>query len=132
MGLFDALKPKPKQTPLKRYSFAQAPGFKGFKKFHIVVYGDAESERNNVLLKDSKMEGRTITFLEGKAETYKEPFWLVYVDEKKIGSVFNPEQVAQISNQAFDAVYIKFESKNVYAENGLETRIQAQMFVRYK
>ena len=110
MGLFDKLKKKPEPVEI---SFPQAKGFRGFKKFPVVVHGNEEAERNNLLLSGEKMDGKTITFRQGWSEVTRSNYFDVLIDGKKVGAIFSDSQLTELQNGAIDAVYVKFEDGRI-------------------
>ena len=128
MGLFNLLKAKDNAPQV--ITFVQANNFKGFKKLHVVVYGDEESEANNELLKDIDMKGKTISFKEER--NGNEPFWTVYIEDKKVGAIFDKDQVDNIKSDNIESVYIKFESQNVTDGKNIITRPRLRMFIKNK
>jgi len=129
MMIFDLLKHPSKKS--QEYVFTQAGGFRGFKSYPIVVYGDKESERNNELLKDIDMTSKQITFKVGKSPSYEKPFLLVFIDNKKIGAIFDGKQVRAMTSGSIESVYVKFEPENIVGKDGVITRHRARLFVKY-
>ena len=130
MKLFDLLKHSLKEP--QKYEYVQASGFRGFKSYPIVVYGDKESERNNERLKDIDMTGKHITFKMGDSPSYKKPFLLVFIDNKKIGAIFDGRQVRDMTNGNIESVYAKFDAENVVDQSGIKALHRVRLFVKYK
>lgn len=132
MGLFDILKKQNKgERQAKQYDFIQASGFRGFKKYHMTVYGDAVAEANNERLCNAVTKGMRISFVEGKSDNYKDPFLLVFLDGQKIGAIFDVDQVEAMTNGRIEAVYVKFEAETIVGNDKTITRHRARLFVKY-
>lgn len=114
------------------YEFVQADGFLGFKSYPIVVYGDKESERNNERLKDIDMKGKRIIFKEGKSDTYKGQFLVVFINGKKVGAIFDKAQIREMKSGKIESVYAKLEPETVVYKGGAVTRNRVRLFVKYR
>ena len=123
-----------KQTKpqLKEYSFTLTKGFRGFKRFPIVIHGHKESEKNNKALKDTDLREHTLTFTPGSGESYKDPFYQVFIDNLHIGAIFDAEQVKAINSGRIEAVYAKNEEEAVISKKSISSRNIIRLFVKYK
>jgi len=123
-----------KQTKpqLKEYSFTLTKGFRGFKRFPIVIHGHKESEKNNKALKDTDLCEHTLVFKPGSSETYKEPFYQVIIDNLQVGAIFDFDQVKAINYGRIEAVYAKNEEEAVISKKSISNRNIIRLFVKYK
>ena len=110
-------------------TFIQAKGFRGFKRFPIVVYGNEIAEQNNERLSYEDMSGKRIIF---KPQTGNPPFYAIYIENYRIGAIFDKEQISSIKNNKFTDVYVKFEEENVISKIGVLKTHRARLFVKYK
>lgn len=125
------LKKQPQnQLPERQYTLAK--GFRGFKRFPINIHGDELSEKNNELLKDKEMPGYTIIFKPGSSANYKNPFYLVYIENLKIGAIFDPNQVQEIQKGLFSAVYARSEEESTISGKKIIKRHNMKLFVKYE
>ena len=125
MGLFT--KKKPKEQPVKEYSFTLSHGFRGYKKFPMTVHGNPVTERNNEQLKDAALPGRTITFRQGT----EEQFLFVFLDGEQIGVIFDDSQIAAITSGKVKEVYAKVEPQPVAEKGKIIDRHRVYLFVKY-
>lgn len=121
-------KKPPKQQQFNGFSYVLAKGFRGFKRFPITIHGNQLAENNNELLKDADLRGHTLAFMPGSSPNYKEPFFIVLVDNLQIGSIFDTEQIQAISSGKIVEVFARPEEENVM--NTIRHRIR--VFVKYK
>lgn len=112
------------------YDYVQSKSFRGFKAYPIVVYGDAESEKNNELLSSVDMAGKHILFKLVKTQNHPEPFLLVYIEDVKIGAVFDQNEIYAMSNSHIESVFCKFEAEKVIGNREIITRHRARLFVK--
>lgn len=130
MKLFNLFK-RP-SNDLQTFEFVQAGGFRGFKRYPVVVYGDKESEANNERLKDVDMRGKLITFKLVDDRSSGKPFLLVFVDGKKVGAIFDDAQVNAMTSGSIESVYAKFDAENVVDSGDIITRHRVRLFVKYR
>ena len=126
MSLF---KRKEKEAPALEFPFVLSGGFRGYKRFPIVVYGDAESEKNNAELAGIALKGKQVVFR--SAMNGSRPFLIVLIDGKKVGAVFDDAKVAEVLSGKVDAVYAMTEDETVAGAGGVETRTRVRVFVKY-
>ena len=136
MGLLDLLidskasKNSPKAKGGKRHDFVLSKGYRGFKKYHMTVYGDATSEENNRYYFDTVFPGKRISFVEAK---YDDRFFLrVLLEGRKIGAIFNEDQVTAMMDEEIEAVYAKSETEVVVGVGSYEERPRIRLFVKYR
>jgi len=127
MKLFDLFAKKSSD-----YEYIQAEEFRGFKSYPMVVHGDKESERNNERMKDADMAGKRITFKEGKSDTYKEQFLVVFINGKKVGAIFDKAQIREMKSGKIESVYAKLEPETVVYKGGSVTRNRVRLLVKYR
>ena len=126
MGMFSK---KGKNKAPADYSYILSSGFRGFKKFPIVVFGDREAEQNNEALNGTVLPGRRISF--SPVENGPKRLCLqIFVDGEKVGTVFDDKQVADVISGNIEAVYAKHETENVVCEGNVETRHRIRLFVK--
>ena len=130
MKLFNLFK-RP-SNDLQTFEFVQAGGFRGFKRYPVVVYGDKEAETNNELLKGINMKGKLITFKLADDRSSGEPFLLVFIDGKKVGAIFDDAQVNAMTSGSIESVYAKFDAENVVDSGDIITRHRVRLFVKYR
>ena len=128
MGLFGR---KEKNEPAQEFSFVLAGGFRGYKKYPIVVYGDAEAEKNNADLGDAVLKGKQIIFRSTKTNGAKASLQ-VFIEGKKVGSVFDEAKVSEMLDGKIEAVYAMMEDENVAGGGKIVTRHRVRIFVKYK
>ena len=124
----------PKQQPVKpsQIEFILAKHFRGFKRFPMVVHGHKEAEENNERLKDMDFPDHTIAFRPGSSPTYKDPFYLVFIDNLNVGAIFDKEHIKSIKDGKITAVYAKSEEENVASGKNIVKRHRIRLFVKYK
>lgn len=127
MSLF---KRNAKVAPAKEYAFELSSGFRGYKKFHITVYGNAEAENNNELLKDADLKHKPIVFRESQADNGK-LFLQVRIDGMLVGSIFDDTQIKDMASGRITAVYAKVEPETVAGGGEIITKQRARLFVQY-
>lgn len=132
MGIFDIFKQKPSTGKVvSDVSFVRSEGFRGFKRFPMVIHGDKQSEENNEKLKDVDLSGAEIRFIPCKTSSGG-LFYQVNILDHKIGSIFNDDQVAALKNGSISEMYIKSEMESVVESNGLHDRPRFRLFAKYK
>lgn len=120
---------QPEQPPqLHRFTYVLQKHFRGYKRFYMVVYGDKESERNNEKF-SGDLSGKEITFVESYNPKH---YYAVYLDNKKIGAIFDQNEVEQLTTLMITAVYAKVEEETVIDKiQGAITRKRIRLFVKY-
>ena len=132
MSLF---KKRPKEEPAakeppKEYSFTLSNGFRGYKKFPIVIHGNQEAEQNNERLKDADLRGKPILFREETAPSGQK-YLSVYISGLRAGAVFDNSQIQQITQGQIEAVFAKMEAETVIDKGGPLTRQRVRLFAKY-
>ena len=120
------LKPKLK---MREHTFTLAKGFKGYKKFPMVVYGDDLSMNNNELLKGADFRGHTIVFTPATAD---KPYFQVFIDNIKVGAIFDGEQIHALNSGNVVSVFALSEDENVIGQGKVVTRNRIRLFVKYE
>ena len=111
---------KPVAPQLKEYTFSQAPGYKGFKKCHLVVYGKAPFPKRKPSLDD-----KPIVFKQKK--NWDEYCWEVYLGTKQIGALY--EKAAEPFNEDnVDAVYLRYDEEIVNDDK----HFRPHLYIHYK
>lgn len=119
-----------KPAPEQRFDFALSSGFRGYKKFPLVVHGDKEAEKNNENFNDTDLRGKIISFVLSEHEFRKQSL-SVFVDNVKIGAVYESYQISDIVNGRVVSVYAKVDEENVADSDGLHVRHRVHLFVKY-
>ncbi len=127
MSLF---KRKEKEAPAREFSFVLSSGFRGYKRFPIVVYGNAEAEKNNEELGATVLKGKQLVFR--SAMNGNRVFLIVFIDGKRIGAIFDDAEVAEVISGKIEAVYAMMEDENVADAGKVVTRHRVRLFVKYK
>ena len=125
--IFSKQPAKPQQI-----EFILAKHFRGFKRFPMVVHGHKEAEENNERLKDMDFPGHTIMFCPGSSPTYKDPFYLVFIDNLNVGAIFDKEHVKSIKDRNITDVYAKSEEETTISKGRTDIRHRIRLFVKYK
>lgn len=124
----------PQQQPqqLHRFTYVLQKHFRGYKRFHITIYGDKEAERNNEKL-SGDLAGKSLTFVETISNSFTEPkhYYIVYLDDMRVGAIYNEEQVYYLSNLLITAVYAKVEEELDFENKKEITRKRIRLFVKY-
>lgn len=96
----------------KRYNISYSTHFKGFKTFPVVVHGNEETEKNNKLLLNNDFSNSVFEFVcyDENTQKYNGRVCNVFIDNLKVGSVFDEEQIKQI--ETGQIVKIHVEKKN--------------------
>ncbi len=127
-------KPAKKQIELHHYDFVLAKGFRGFKTYPMVVYGDKTSEDNNRYFFDAAFPGKKISFVEDITtwETVPRIYFHVMLENKKIGAIFEEDQVDAMRNGIIEAVYAKPYKQVVVGPGSYEERPRIHVYVKYR
>lgn len=132
MGLFSFFSPKKENPTLPVRQYVLSNGFRGYKYFNVASYGDKESEHNHILLKDYVFPGKTITFSPGPASRdYSDPYYLVFIDNYKIGAIFDMQQIKDLANDYIDFVYAKHDEEICGTPKNLFKQHCIKLFVKY-
>ena len=123
---------KPTKPQLKEYTFTLSKGFRGYKRFPISIHGHKESEKNNKALKDTDLRSHTLTFKPGASDTYKEPFYQVFIDGLQVGAIFDADQVKAINSGRIEEVFARSETQAVIGNKNIINRPVMRVFVKYK
>jgi hypothetical protein len=107
----------------KKYIIPYSKGWRGFKKFPVVVYGDEETENNNRILCKQDVSNCTFEFVCFNEKTiyYDGRMCLIYIDGVKVGAIYDNEQIQQIENGQIEKIHV--ENKTDY---------RFSYFVKYK
>lgn len=127
MGLF---KRKEKKMPAQEFPFILTSSFRGYKKFPIVVHGDEEAEKNNAELGGHALKGKLLLFKSAKVDGNR-TFLQVFIDDKKVGDVFDNTKVAEVLSGQIEAVYAMMEDETVVGNGSFEIRPRVRIFVKY-
>ena len=135
MGLFSK-KTKPvedKAPELRTFSFVLKDHFRGYKRFPISIYGDPEAVQNNEML-SGDLSGRSIKFVEAISDAFTEPkhYYIIYLDDIKVGHLFDDEQIEKLNNNQILEVYARIEEKEyLNKKKKTETEKRIKLFVKY-
>lgn len=108
-------------------TFTLAHHFKGFKALPIVVYGNAESERNNQRMAKKELPGHTIKFIPTKYNGGKK-MYLVTIDDMQIGEIYDNDTMKRIDH--IQNVYALVEDEKVANSDKIITRSRVRLFVK--
>ena len=93
----------------KRYIIPYSRHFKGFKIFHVVVYGNDETETNSKLLCERDISNSTFEFICFNEDTkhFQGRMCAIYIDGLKAGVIFDNEQIKQIENGQILKIHVE-------------------------
>ena len=127
-------KKSPKQTPVSNpetvYTIPYSKGFRGFKRFPIVVHGDPVSEQNNELLFDKDLSSSVFKFI--CSDYTGGRMAQLFIDDKKVGAVFDPEQVQSVENNLIEQIHVEPREEPVISSTGTVILHRLTILVKYK
>lgn len=124
-------KPVIKDSNEKSYQIPYSKGFRGFKRFPIVIHGDKESEDNNEKLFGADFSTAAYIF-KCFDDSSNNRTACLYIDNHKMGAIFDPDQVHAIENGMIEKIHIEPKEENIVGSNGTETRHRVSVLVQYK
>ena len=142
MKLFHTLK-KSNYKVIKELEFENSRGFRGYKRFHLAVYGDPQCDMDLPTLhhdSDGEIGEAKITLRYVRGDSWDGI--LVYADGKKIGTCYessNPDGkmlVDAILHETIDSVHVRVNDdghvvKNENDKSVTVSRIKSFLFVRF-
>lgn len=142
MKLFHTLK-KSNYKVIKELEFENSRGFRGYKRFHLAVYGDPQCDMDLPTLhhdSDGEIGEAKITLRYVRGDSWDGI--LVYADGKKIGTCYessNPDGkmlVDAILHETIDSVHVRVNDdghvvKNENDKSVTVSRIRSFLFVRF-
>lgn len=125
MGLFSKLVKTESKPVQKTYTYKQASGFRGTKRFNIATFGDKFAETGIKAVFGADLKGANIAFKDipnGLA---------VYVNENNIGALWANSDtdraiIDRIKRNDVETIYIKVDTENV----GGKDRQKAYLFAK--
>ncbi len=114
----------------KEYEIPYSKNFRGFKRFHVVVYGDKESERNNENLYKQDLSSMLIKFICFDSQNGRIAF--LYAGKYKIGAVFDEDQIYAIEHKKVEKIHFEPKEENIIGKRTNETRHRISVLVKYK
>ena len=133
MFLFKKKKEEPKQMSIveeKRYPIPYSKGFKGFKKFRVVVFGNEESEKNMNYFYNKDLSNSVFEFVSKQENDYK--LMCLYIDNLKVGTIFDDDQIYAIENGLIEKIHAEPKEEIVLGHNCTEERHRLSILVKYK
>ena len=133
MFLFKKKKEDPKQISIveeKRYPIPYSKGYRGFKSFQVSVYGYEESEKNMRYFYDKDLSNSVFEFVSTTDNDYK--LMCLYIDNLKVGAIFDPNQVYAIENGLIEKIHAEPKKEIVLGNKCTEERHRLSIFVKYK
>ena len=133
MFLFKKKKEEPKQMSIveeKRYPIPYSKGFKGFKKFRVVVFGNEESEKNMNYFYNKDLSNSVFEFVSKQENDYK--LMCLYIDNLKVGAIFDDDQIYAIENGLIEKIHAEPKEEIVLGHNCTEERHRLSILVKYK
>lgn len=133
MFLFKKKKEEPKQMSIveeKRYPIPYSKGFKGFKKFRVVVFGNEESEKNMNYFYNKDLSNSVFEFVCKQENDYK--LMCLYIDNLKVGAIFDDDQIYAIENGLIEKIHAEPKEEIVLGHNCTEERHRLSILVKYK
>lgn len=103
------------------FTYVLSSNHQGYDYFNMVVHGDRESEKNNEAIKNLNLQGMKIVFKPGKSKTYSKPFLLVYLNNKKIGAIFDDKCVRKMISGKVKSLYGEIIEEEVIGSNNKST-----------
>lgn len=114
----------------KTYEFPFSQSFRGFKRFPIIVYGDKESEENNEKLYKNDFASSIFKFVCSNFETQRKA--VLFIDDNKIGTVFDETQVSSIENGLIEKIHVEPKEQEVVDSDGTQIVHRLTVLVKYK
>ena len=136
MGLFGKKHqpaPQPKQIDkhVKVYRIPYSKGFRGFKKFPIVMHGIKDAEANQRILHDKDISNSTFEFVCMDGD-FGVRFARFYIDGMLAGAVYDAELVHEIENVWIEQIHAEPDAENIISSTGTETRLFLRILVKKK
>lgn len=127
---------KKKEEPIpdciikKKHLIPYSKGFRGFKKFQVVVHGDKESEKNMDYFYDKDLSEATFEFIEVVENGYDKI--LLYINNLKVGLIWNDDQIYAVKNDLIERIHSEPKEEIIGGPNGTEVRHRLSILVKYK
>lgn len=114
----------------KEYEIPYSKNFRGFKRFHVVVHGYEESEKNNEKLYNQDLSSMTIKFICFNGQQGRMAF--LYADNYKLGAVFDDDQLYAIEHKKIEKIHFEPKEEVVIEKRTTKTRHRISVLVKYK
>lgn len=114
----------------KAYPIPYSKGFKGFKRFPVVVHGDSTSETNNEQLYNVNLSECAFKFVCSTGDHGR--YAILFIDNKKVGAIFDAEQVQAIEQEQIEMIHAESKEETIIGGNGTEIKRRLYYFVKYK
>lgn len=113
-----------------KFNIPYSKGFKGFKKFQVVVHGDKESEKNMNYFYDKDLSNATFEFADIFENGCSKIF--LYINGLKVGMIWNDDQINAIKNELIEKIHAEPKEEIIGGPNGNEVRHRLSILVKYK
>lgn len=114
----------------KKYKIPYSKGFKGFKKFQVVVHGDKESENNMNYFYDKDLSNATFEFAEIIENDCSKI--ILFINDLKVGMIWDDDQISAIKNDLIEKIHAEPKEEIIGGPNGTEIRHRLSILVKYK
>ena len=94
----------------KKYTIKVSSHFKGFKRFPVVIHGNETSEQNNDFFLKTSLDNTTLfefVVFNEKTISFEGRMSLVFINNRQVGAVFDPEQIQAIENNMIEKIHIE-------------------------
>lgn len=109
------------------FQIPYSKGFRGFKRFPMVVHGDKESEKNNESLYGKDLSGSVFEIVFSP----KNKKACLYIDKLKVGTFYNDDQIQSIAAGLIEMIHIEPKDEVVIVKDGSITRHRLSVLVKY-
>lgn len=123
--------PKPAEPIRKVYEIPYSKGFRGFKRFHLTVHGDKESEKNNEKFYNNDFSGSKFEFVCFNYDGLNRVA-VLFIDGIKMGCVYDDDQIQAIESGSIERIHIEPKEEVVVGKDNTETRHRISVLVKYK
>ena len=125
---FSKKKPSEPINNDKIFQIPYSKGFRGFKRFPMVVHGDKEAEKNNESLYGKDLSGSIFEIMYSP----KDKKACLYIDKLKAGTFYDADQLQSIGNGLIEMIHIEPKDEVVIVKDGSITRHRMSVLVKYK
>lgn len=127
MGLFGKKKQEEPDLHEKRYAIPYSKHFRGFKKYHVTVYGYEEAMKNNKYFCSIPLDDLNVEFvcLDMTDRVKPKRMAKVFINGLNVGAIFEsgePKKIADIENGEIVAVHVEKD----------ENEQRLKFFVKYR
>lgn len=120
----------PFDRDMKEYQFPYSKGFRGFKRFNLIVHGNEESEKNNEKYYKNDFSNSTFMF---KCFNYDagQRVAQLFIDGHQIGAVFDDNMIYAIENGLIEKVHVEPREDFILGDKCTEVRHRITLLVKY-